>query len=59
MKQKHHPKPDEPEPNRITTMNRDFDVIPCIPFIPVNKGFKNLRAEFNRDEGDIQDKTVY
>ena len=29
---------DEPEPNRITTMNRDFDVIPCIPFIPVIKG---------------------
>jgi len=40
-------------------MNRDFDVIPCIPFIPVNKGYKNLRPESNRDEGDIQDKTVY
>ena len=23
-------------------MNRDFDVIPCIPFIPVNNDFKNL-----------------
>jgi len=32
----------------------DCDVIPCIPFIPVKKGFKT----FNRDKGDAGDTTV-